>query len=184
MGDMGDDDQPNVSPEEQAAYDAFVTDGLELIYAGGKVRPGIVQLLDEDPSDLIAVLGDSEAFDNFSPVVALAATAVILTLQVVKASKRKPAGEIVLHGGKELIEELADMSAKTGLRRYSQDDLNRALLVAMDLYRMTAGAQGLIDRKALTEDFDEIVRADRQGRAADLLPGIERFGSTSERFTA
>ncbi len=173
-GDVG-EEAPNVSPEEQAQYDKFVTDGLDLIYKGGQVRPGILKLLDEDPSDLIKALGDIEAFDNFSPVVALAATTVIIVLQLVRsAGDEKPSGEIIMHGGTELLEELADLSGNIG-KKFSDEDANKALMLAMDIYRLTAEQEGLLDTEGLKEDFAEIQAADREGRFFEKVPGMKGF---------
>lgn len=40
-----DDDQPNVSPEEQAQYDQFMSNALKLIYTPEGVRPEVLQAL-------------------------------------------------------------------------------------------------------------------------------------------
>lgn len=176
-----DDENPNVSPDEQERYEAVVKEGLALIYEGGEVRPGIVQMLDENPEDLMGVLGNIEELQDFSPTVALAATTVIVMLEVVRrAGDSKPDGDIILHAGKAILEELADMATDAGIHDYSQDEINQAMLMGMDLYREAAADEGLVDLQALKDEFDEIVTADKQGRIGELLPGIERFGAAEE----
>jgi hypothetical protein len=44
-GQQDDGDQANVSPEEQAAYDEFVTNGMKLIYQGDHVAPAVLDQL-------------------------------------------------------------------------------------------------------------------------------------------
>src|SRR5947207_781737 len=52
-----DDQGEQATPEEQAAYEEFVKTGYDLMYKGGKVNPGILKMLDDDPTDLIQALG-------------------------------------------------------------------------------------------------------------------------------
>jgi hypothetical protein len=165
----------NVTPEEQQQYDRFVLDGMILIYEGGKVRQSILDLLDEDPSDLVAILGDVEELKQFSPVAALAATTVVLVLELVRrAGDRRPDDSVILHGGKEMLEELAHLAGEAGIHDYSQNELNRAFLIGMDLWRESASTAGLIDIEQLKAEFAEIKTADAQGRLGEL------FGSKDE----
>lgn len=160
----------NVTPEEQAAYDRFVLDGMSLIYAGGKVRQSILELLDEDPADLVAILGDVGELKQFSPVAALAATTVVLVLELLRrAGDRKPDDAVILHGGKELLEELAHLAGEAGIHDFGQNELNRAFLIGMDLWRECAATAGLIDLGQLKAEFAEIRTADAEGRLGDLL---------------
>lgn len=177
-----DDETPNVAPEEQAEYERFVRAGFELLYAGGEVRPGILEMLDEDPADLVEVLGNVEELKQFNPTVALAATAVLVVLEVVRRmGENRPDGAIVLHGGKEILEDIAEIARAAKIHDFDQDELNRAMLMAMDLYREAASAEGLVDLEALKAEFEEIKQADQEGRAEELLPGISRYGSPTER---
>jgi hypothetical protein len=166
-----DEDLPaNVTPEEQAQYDRFVLDGIKLIYEGGKVRQSILDLLDEDPADLIAILGEVEELKQFSPVAALAATTVVLVLELVRrAGDRRPDDSVILHGGKEMLEELAHLAGEAEIHDYSQNELNRAFLIGMDLWRESATTAGLIDIEQLKAEFAEIKTADAQGRLGDLF---------------
>jgi len=171
---VGDDEGAEASPEEQAAYDEFVTAGMELLYRGGEVLPSIPKMLDEDPSDLMEVLGDVPELKEFTPLVALSATAVVVVLQVVRSMEEKPGGDIILNGGKELFEQIVEIAdaqrEKNGQPEITEQEMNRAWFMAMDLYREAAKAEGLIDEDALKADFEEI-KAEDQAAAAEEAQG-------------
>lgn len=160
------------TPEEQEAKDQFVKAGLKLIYEGGEVRPSILEFLDEDPSDLIAVLGDSEQLQNSTPPVTLAATTVMVVLEVINRMGEKPDDLIIFHGGLEILEDLANLATEAGIHDYSQDEINTAWLMAQDIYREAGSAQGLVDTDALKAEFDEIVTADKNGQLGNVLPAL------------
>lgn len=172
----GNREEPNVTPEEQAAFDEFVTTGLELIYEGGQVKPGILKLLDDDPSDLIKILGRDvpELGERFSPVIALAATATIVVMEVVKRLKEHPDGSIIMHAGKELLEELGDLADDVNGKDFTQDELNQAYLHAVDLYQAIGTADGTVDKELASQEFADILNAQEQGQLDKVLPGLER----------
>jgi hypothetical protein len=173
---VGDDEEgEQATPEEQAQYEAFVKDGFKLIYEGGEARQSILDMLDEDPADLIDVLGDVKDLKDVTPSVTLAATAVIVVLELVRrAGPNKPADDIILHGGKAILEDLAHLATVSGVHDYSQDEIDQAWLMGQDLYRETATQEGLLDPAALKSQFDEIVTADKDGRLGDVLPALAK----------
>jgi hypothetical protein len=158
-----DEGEEKASPEEQKEYEGFVLAAMEIIYGGGKVKPEILKLLDDDPADLKAELGDSEEFQQFSPSVALAGAAVVVVLELVKKADGNVTDSVVLHGGKEILEELGHIATEAGIHDFSDDELNKAFYIALDLYRETATAQGLLDPSQLKEEFGQIKAADEQG---------------------
>jgi len=158
------------TPEEQAQYDAFVKGAMKLVADQGE---SILDLLDDDPSDLKQILGEAGQFDNITPPLALAATTVIVVLEAIRQSGEKPADDVLMHGGKEILEVIADLGEKAGEQEYSQDQLNQAWLMGLDLYRATAESEGLVDDAALKAQFDEIVTADKEGRLGSVLPALD-----------
>lgn len=169
------------SEEEQAQYEAFVKDGLVLIYEGGEVRPGILELLDEDPADLIDVLGEVRELQDLTPSVRLAATAAIVVLEMVRrAGENRPADDVIYQGGKEILEDLANLATEAGIHDYSEEEINQGFLMAVDLYREAAAKEGLLDMNALKGQFDEIVTADKEGRLGEVLPELAKATPTEE----
>jgi hypothetical protein len=166
-----DEGTEQATPEEQAQYDTFVKLGDKLISEGGEK---ILDLIDEDPADLLKILGDIPELRDPTPSMTLAAAAVIVVMETIRRSPEKPDDLIIMHGGKELLETLAQLGADSGGHDYSQDELNQAWLHGQDLYRETASAAGLIDDDALKQQFDEIVTSDKEGRLGQTLPALDK----------
>lgn len=170
------DEQPNVSGDEQAAYEDFVLAGFALIYNKGRVRPEIASMLDKDPSDLRAVLNEAEELQNFTPMLAVAATAVIVVLQLMRvAGNERPADDVVFHGGRAIVEELAEIYAKIEKKELSQPDVNQAFAHAMDLYREAGTEAGYVNEEALKQVWNQVVAADKEGRLAEVSPELAKI---------
>lgn len=158
-----DDGEANVTPEEQAQYEQFVTNGLEVIYGdegeGTPVRPDILNRLRES----------SDPLEN------LANTTVWL-VTMLETSAEQGGGQlddaVVMHGGKALLEELAEVAEAGAIHDYSEQELEGAWYRGLDLYRETATAEGRVDPEALKQQFGEIEQADREGRMSEVLPGV------------
>lgn len=171
-----DDEAPNVTPEEQEAYDGIVNKAFEIIYRGGEVSPAILKLLDDDPSDLMKVFGaENQDLQPFTPAIALAATVAIVMVDVAESyGKDQPDGGIMLHAGKDVLSDLAETSVKAGGREFSDKDVNQAVFLALDFYRALAEPKGLIDEEAAKRDFDQIKQADQDGTIGELIPQLSQ----------
>lgn len=166
--------QPNVTPEEQAQYQDFVTAGLAIIYKDKQVRPAILSLLDNDPSDLQKILNAQE-LQHFSPLVAIAATTVVVVLQIQRATKGtpdEPSDDVAIHGAAAILEELAEIWMRANKQQLGEDDVHKALSMAADIYREVAADEGLVDDNALKQEFMGLVRADRAGKLAQVSPEL------------
>jgi hypothetical protein len=187
--EVGDEEglQPNVSPDEQKAYEEFVLSGMMLIYskdapdAQPQVRPQILKLLDNDPSDLRAILKADE-LQHFSPLVALAATTAIITLEIVNLAgpTDKPADDIIMHGGAAILTELSEVWMRRNKSQLGEDDVHRALSMAADIYREVGVDQGLVDENALKDQFAALVKADHEGKLAEISPDLAGINKAAE----
>lgn len=195
--EIGDEEgmAPNVSPEEQQQYDDFVLSGLALIYdeppkgepqdggqpqGKGQVRPGILKLLDNDPSDLKGILNAKE-LDQFSPLVAIAAATVVVTVEIQKLAKGEDiSDDVVLHGGAAILAELAEIWMRRNKQQLGEDDVHKALAMAADIYREVAADAGLIDENALKDQFADLVKADKEGRLAEVSPDLAGINKAAE----
>lgn len=178
------EDGEAATPEEQELYEEFHLAGMAMMFDQGKVRPGILKLLDDDPSDLMAVLGNVEELKEFSPIVAVAATGAMLALQIVEMGGDALGGEnvdrdaVIFHGGRAIIEDLLEIAIEQGAQ-IDEDGANKAMLMAADLYREAAASKGLVDEEALKAAFDEVVTADKEGRLGEVLPEIEKINQAA-----
>lgn len=184
---VADDDTPNVSPEEQATYERLVDQAFKLMYEGGEVRPFILQLLDNDPDDLREIFGDALPLDEpdpdgsgktmweaQGPIIALAATTCVVAMEAVRRSDIDPEedGYIILHAGAQILEDIAEISEKSGKHNFTQDEVNEAMRKAADLYRAAGSEEGLVNLDRAKQEFNEIVAADKEGRIGDILPQL------------
>lgn len=114
--------KPVASPEDQAAYDQFVKNGMRLMY-DKKALPSIMKSLDG--------AGD--------PVQGMANTIAMLVARIVgsaKQSGKELSPNVILHGAGELLEQLADFSEQSGGHKYTDDELQ---MVAQNMVKATMG---------------------------------------------
>jgi len=163
-----DDEQSNVSPEEQAAYDQFVSNGMEIIYPGEgeeKVAPSILESLQA----------------SGEPIQDLAMTAASLITGLIENAANaghKLDPEIVYQGGVELIEQLADVAEAAKIHDYSDKEMESALYNAADQIIKT-NPGGIIDQQAAGQDFEAIVEADRDGSLEQAVPQIGQYARSA-----
>lgn len=195
-----DDSDSNVSPEEQAQYNQFEMNMLELIYVSGEQgsqpRPEIIQSLqaskeapmeEPDPEGPQGEAGEEgqapsqpgQAAGPSPHIVALASTAVEITKKLDDSAREagQPlTDDVLLHGGTEVIEELATVAQMAGIHDYSDDELSGAVTTAMDMYREKAIADGRTDAETLKGQWGELIQADKDGTIDQMVPGIKQAG--------
>ena len=165
---MDDDAMANASPEEQAVYEQFVKNGMEVIYPAGEegqVSPKILESLKAG--------GD--------PVQSLAATTVELVVQLETSAEASGAewakntdlvSDISLGAGQEFMGQLAEIAETAGIHTYTPDEVNAAAIDAMQQYGEAMEAAGKIDKADLESQFGEIAQAKEQGRLGELMPAL------------
>jgi hypothetical protein len=159
--DDGPDETPNVSPEEQAQYDAFVGNGRRLVYddrSANGVNP-----------DILASL---RATDD--PVQDLAVTAASLVTGLIEnaaAAGRRIDPDIAFHGGVELLEDLADLADAARIHDFREKELEAAMYRAMDIVlKNNPGA--MVDQVGAERQFGDLMRQDRAGTLAQAMPAL------------
>lgn len=161
--DAGAEETSNVSPEEQQQYDQFVDKCYEVIY---------------DEKVIGKVLKSLDATDD--PKMNLANTIVMVVHFVAQSAMQagqQISGDVLMQGGAEVLGDLADLAGRMSIHDYTQEEIDGAAYIAMDMYREKMKADGTLDLEAVKRDAAEIVTADREGRMDDLIPGAEaQFG--------
>jgi len=158
-------EEPNVTPEEQAQYDKFVDNGLKVIFSPKsfeaikqRFKAGI-----DDPAGSLAEI-------VFSVVIKLQSSS--------EESGQQVTPDILLHGGAELLENLADAFEQAGIYTFRPEEIEQALYKAMDLYGDHANKAGKINPEVFQGEFANIIQADKTGELAKEVPGLkEKFGS-------
>ncbi len=163
----GGEEQPNVTPEEQAQYDQFVDNALSAIY-DEKSLPQIIENLKGDGN----------------PVDGLANTAVGVVVRVQDSAEQ--AGQeippdVVFNAGSEILEDLANLAGKAGIHEFTPEEIEGAAFQAMDIYREMKGRDGGAERPQIVEDFNQIVALDQAGRLDEVAPGLtEKYGGAGQ----
>lgn len=161
------EEESNVTPEEQAQYDEFVANGMNLIYD----EKGLQQTLE-------SLEGDG------SPIEGLASTLIGVVSRLEDSAEEAGtpiSGDVVYHGGVELLEQLAEMSSKAKLHDYSEEDMESALFMALDQYRQMRQQQGKLPEDELKADFNSILQAEQAGNLDQALPGIEEYAARASQ---
>jgi hypothetical protein len=164
------------SPEEQQAYEQFVRAAMNRAFPDGQdqskdggVAPDVMANLrgqyDQQTQQMFAKADPPLRPLEKAPIDPLAvatASLVITTEQSLQLNdpSNDLQNQIVYHGGKELMEQLAQVSAAAKVQDYDEANLETAFYRAVDLYRV---ASSRVDQQALAQQFGGVVQADRQG---------------------
>lgn len=145
------------SPEEQAQYNEFVGQALMLIY-DEKMFGKIVDLLN----------GAGDPMDGLARATSLVVGRI---MDVAEKAGDKLSGDVILHGAKEIFEDLANLSAKAGIMDYSQDQdaFEGAFFRAVDMLRTLLQQMGKLDEAAVKQDFDKLVQMDQSGELEGMF---------------
>lgn len=174
----GEDEGSNVSPEEQAQYDKFMTNALEIIYPQGEeaqVSEAVLNDLSGKPDPEAAQLfAEADPPVEASAIDNLASSTVQIVLMLEGSAQEAGADiadDVVFHAGKDILEELAEVAEAAGIYDYDEKEMEGAFYRALDLYRISSPR---VDQQALSQEFQQIQRADQDGSLAQLLPGIDQ----------
>lgn len=164
-------EESNVSPEEQKQYDTFMEKAADIIYGDkeGEVMPEILASLKPASEPAEDPAGGNPA------VLALANTATQIVQKLDVASKeagQQVSDDVLYHGGAEVIELLAEIAEAAGIHEYTEEEINGALIQAVDNYRPIAEEMGRTDADTLKKQFGEVVAADEQGKLGQVVPGL------------
>jgi hypothetical protein len=164
------EETPNVTPEEQAEYDKFVKNGMEILYGqDGEVEPEVLKRLST----------------GNKPIDTLAQTTVWLVMLLDEDAKRngiEVSDDILFHGARELMEQLIEIAEAAGLHEFKEAEIQGAWYSALDMWREANSDEGgRFNPEEAAAEFEALNEADKEGRADEVLPGFEQ---QSERAVA
>lgn len=157
---------PNVSPEEQAQYDQFVGQAMNMMY-DEKITPTIVKSLSNAES----------------PAEGLGRTLAMIVMRVEDAAQDQGvsfSGDVMLHGAEELLEQLVEIGEAAGLKDYTPEEMESALYLGLDTYRATRQQQGRLPVDEISQDFDALLAADQSGDVDSIVPGLSGYAQNVE----
>jgi hypothetical protein len=158
---MEQEEQPNVSPEEQAQYDAFMANYMKMAYSKD-VGPKLLDALGGDGGDPVEGLAQATAF-----IVKRLADGA-------REAGAEMSQDVLFHGGKEIVEDLAEMQADAGFADLDENQIEQAMYRALDIYREAAMADGTLNTEALAQDMQSLVEAEQAGALDQVLPGANQ----------
>ncbi len=153
------EEKPNVSPEEQAQYDEFMNNAYTLIYSDSTF-----------PAVLKRIKSGANPVESIANITA---TAVNRLKDSAEKSGKTISTDVLFQGGKELLEDLADMTGKAGIHDFTDKELESALYQALDLFRQMQGDDPQ-KQAAAQQDVATLKAAQANGTLNQLLPGIDQ----------
>lgn len=153
-------EKPNVSPEEQAQYDEFMNNAYKLIYSDN-TWPMVLKRIKASPDPV-------EAIANIA-----ASTVNQLKDSAEKAGKTL-SPDVMFQGGKELLEDLADVVSEAGNTKFSDKDLESAWYKALDIFQQLQGPQSPEQQAGYQQDVTALKGAQASGGLDQMLPGLSQ----------
>ncbi len=150
--------QPNVSPEEQQQYEAFVDAALQIIYG-------------DSFDDIFNRLRSGD-----DPAENLAHTAVEVIRRVDLSARdrnQQIPGDVMLHAGIEVIEELADRMKDLGIHDFGDEELEIVTYRALDLYRDKEIEAGELNQEGAQEDWRALQQANETGELDQMMQQVQ-----------
>jgi hypothetical protein len=157
MGMEAEEEQSNVAPEEQQAYDKFVGNAYRLMY-DDKVMPQVVE----------ALKGDGQ------PVEGLANAATMVATRLFDAAEQEGEqipDDVKYHGAVEIIEDLANLQKEAGIADLDEKQIEEAVYRALDIYKSTQEQRGTLDKEGYQQDFQEIQQMAQSGELDSFVNG-------------
>lgn len=163
-GENEEAEEPNVSPEEQAQYDKFVGNAMELIYTeDGKVQ-----------DEVLARLSTGN-----KPMDVLAQTTVWLVMLVensAEQSGQRIEDDVLFHAAKEVHEQLIEVAEAADIHTFKEAEVQGSWYQALDMYREANSDEGgRFNPEVAAQEFAALNEADREGRADEVLPGFSQM---------
>lgn len=152
------------SPELQAQYNRFVGMCLKLLW-GEKFLPKVVKMFQKHPNqtDAMASIG--------------AGIAQRIYMEAKKNGHEIPP-EVLVHGGWEVMQEIATLAQAAGIKGIEPDEIETAYYLAADKVREALDQAGLIDPQMVQEQSEQV----RQMAGDDLIGNVQqRVGGAQQK---
>ncbi len=124
------------TPAEQAGYNAFVGAAYKIIYSDRQLTQQLLQRL----------AAGSDYAGNLGQVAAMVA---IRAYDAVRAHKIQIGAPALVHGGREIITDLADLAAKQNIHQFTPDEMKEGFQRAVTVFLHVEMQRGNLDRATL-----------------------------------
>lgn len=155
------DEESNVTPEEQADYDEFVTNGMKVMYSKDRIK-----------KFLQSIEGGGNAVKGLANAVSI----LVMRLEDdAKNNGKEFSGDVMIHAAQELMEQMAELAEAAGIHTFTEEEMESAFYLALDRYRSTRQQAGTLPVDEIKQDVDELRVAEQQGRLEEIAPGITEY---------
>lgn len=150
------------SPEEQAQLEHFVAKAYELTYDDAML-PKVLDMLG----------GEGDPMEGLARASALVITRV---MGAAEQAGEKLSGDVLLHAGAEVFEDLANLATKAGIHDFENDPdaLEGAFFRTLDTLRGMLQESGKIDQAAAAKDMEALAAADQDGRLEGMFRNLAK----------
>lgn len=156
--------ETNVSPQEQEQYDQFVTNAMSIM---------------NDKKGIEKILKVIESGDSPANGLANAVAGIVMRVEnSARQNGQEISGDVLLHGGMEILEQAADLAEQAGGHAFTEDELESASYIAMDLYRESSGDK--MDQDKQAESMQELQAAEADGSLEQQLPGLAEHAQKNQ----
>lgn len=149
------------SPEEQATYNRFVAMAI-MGLSDEKLLPKTVEMLRS----------------NDDPVAAVAEVASAMAMRVYMIAKGEGTsidGDILMHGGKEIVEATIEIAEAAGVQEFSPEMMEQAFYRSADLFTAQMKQSGDLDEEAMGQDVPQLVQMRDNGQLEQMLSQMQQM---------
>lgn len=156
--DMG-TEVTEASPEEQALYNRFVA-------------MAVLGLSDE--KNLSKTIKVMQAAGEPTKGVADVASAMILRVsEMARNQGNELPGDVLMHGGKEIIEYTIELAEAAGLGEFSPEMMEQAFFQTLDLVTQSMKASGDLNEEAIAADLPQMKQMEENGQLDSILSQLQ-----------
>lgn len=161
------EEEPNVSPEEQAIYDTVVNNALTFIHG------------EESSQSVMNILNDKSVppEQNVGKVVAQITKAL---QQSAEASGQEIPGDVLFHAGAEIAEEVVSLAVGAGIvgEDQAEDVLQKGFMTAVDLFGQASLQDGSITPEKMEQAKTQMaIGQQAENEGADPVDAVEQGGA-------
>lgn len=161
------EEEPNVSPEEQAIYDTVVNNALTFIHG------------EESSQSVMNILNDKSVppEQNVGKVVAQITKAL---QQSAEASGQEIPGDVLFHAGAEIAEEVVSLAVGAGIvgEDQAEDVLQKGFMTAVDLFGQASLQDGSITPEKMEQAKTQMaIGQQAENEGIDPVDAVEQGGA-------
>lgn len=158
--DAGQAQGQQASPEEQEQYNHFVAKAYELIYDRAML-----------PKILGMLAGEGDPVEGLARAASLVINRLV---QMAEQAGDKLSGDVILHAGTGVFEDLANLAKEAKIFDFStdQDKFEAAYFRMLDMFRTMLQESGRLDQQAAAKDLETLMQMDQGGKLEEMLRGL------------